>query len=144
MSGSRRRATMFGATLALALGVAELAGVPAARAAAPVVIVFLPVTGVVGTSVTVTGIGFDDPSPATGVAFNGTAATSFTVDSDTQITATVPVGATTGPGGRGGHQATGGQGRSGWMPIPRPRRPPRGARRRGLSGSPAGREGEGG
>jgi hypothetical protein len=97
MSGSRRRATTFGATLALALGVAELAGVPAARAAAPVVIVFLPVTGVVGTSVTITGIGFDDSSPATGVAFNVTAATSFTVDSDTQITATVPVGATTGP-----------------------------------------------
>ncbi len=97
MSGSWRRATTFGATLALALGVAEVAGVPAARAAAPVVIVFLPVTGVVGTSVTITGIGFHDSSVATGVTFNDTAATSFTVDSDTQITATVPVGATTGP-----------------------------------------------
>jgi hypothetical protein len=97
MSGSRRRATTFGAMLALALGATELVGVPAARAATPVIIVFLPVTGVVGTSVTITGTGFSDSSVATGVTFNGTAATSFSVDSDTQITATVPVGATTGP-----------------------------------------------
>src|SRR5438552_3164776 len=97
MRSSWLRATTFGATLALALGVAEFAGVPTAYAAAPVVIVFLPVTGVVGTSVTITGIGFDDPSTATGVAFNGTTASTFTVVSDTEITATVPVGATTGP-----------------------------------------------
>jgi hypothetical protein len=97
MSSSRRRATTLGAALALALGVAELAGVPTARAAAPLVVVFLPASGVVGTSVTITGTGFADSSVATGVAFNGTAATSFTVMSDSQITATVPVGATTGP-----------------------------------------------
>jgi len=71
MRSSWLRATTFGATLALALGVAELAGVPTAHAAAPVVIVFLPVTGVVGTSVTITGIGFDDPSTPTG-SVNGT------------------------------------------------------------------------
>jgi hypothetical protein len=87
----------LGTALALALGVAELAGVPTARAAAPVVVVFLPVNGVVGTSVTITGTGFDDSSIATGVAFNNVAATSFTVDTGTQITATVPVGTTTGP-----------------------------------------------
>ena len=97
MSSSRRRATTFGATLALALTVAEMASAPAARAAAPVVVVFLPVSGPVGTSVTITGTGFDDSSKATGVAFNGTAASSFSVDADTQITAIVPVGATTGP-----------------------------------------------
>jgi hypothetical protein len=97
VSNSLRRATTFGATLALALAVAEMAGVPAAHAAAPVVIVFLPTTGVVGTSVTITGTGFHDSSLATGVAFNGTVATSFSVDSDMQITAIVPVGATTGP-----------------------------------------------
>jgi hypothetical protein len=97
MSDPWRRATTFGATLALALTLAEGAGLPAARAAAPMVVVFLPANGVVGTSVTITGTGFADSSAATGVAFNGTAATSFTVDSDTQITATVPVGATTGP-----------------------------------------------
>jgi uncharacterized protein (TIGR03437 family) len=34
---------------------------------------------------------------ATAVKFNGTAATSYAVSSDTQITATVPTGATTGP-----------------------------------------------
>jgi len=94
---SRRRAGTFGATLALALTVAEMAGVPAARAAAPLVVAFLPASGVAGTSVTITGTGFDDSSGATGVAFNGTAAPSFSVDADTQITAIVPVGATTGP-----------------------------------------------
>ncbi len=87
----------MGAALALALTVVELAVTPLARAAAPVVVVFLPVTGVAGTSVTITGTGFADSSGATGVAFNGTAAPSFTVDADTQITAIVPVGATTGP-----------------------------------------------
>jgi hypothetical protein len=44
-------------------------------------------------SVVITGIGF---TGASGVSFNGTSA-SYTVDSDTQITATVPNGATSGP-----------------------------------------------
>src|SRR5207302_2117933 len=46
-----------------------------------------------GTSVTLTGTGF---TGATGVSFNSTAATTFTVNSDTQISATEPTGATTG------------------------------------------------
>jgi hypothetical protein len=53
---------------------------------------FSPQSGAVGTSVTITG------SALTGalfVRFNGTVAT-FTIDSYTQITATVPAGATTG------------------------------------------------
>jgi IPT/TIG domain len=95
--GLRRRAITFGATLTLTLAIAEIAVAPAARALAPVVIVALPASGPIGTSVTITGTGFDDTSVATSVAFNGTAATSFTVDSNTQITAIVPVGATTGP-----------------------------------------------
>jgi hypothetical protein len=54
---------------------------------------FSPASGVVGTSVTITGSGF---SGATGVSFAGTTA-AFAVSSSTQITTTVPAGATTGP-----------------------------------------------
>ncbi|MBX7222402.1 MAG: hypothetical protein K1Y36_20800 [Blastocatellia bacterium] len=52
-----------------------------------------PNTGTVGTSVTISGFNLGQVD---GVFFNGRAA-SFTVDSSTQITATVPAGATTGP-----------------------------------------------
>jgi thymidylate kinase len=58
----------------------------------PDVISFTPTQGTVGTPVTITGTSF---TGATAVTFNGTAA-AFTVNSDSQITATVPVGATTG------------------------------------------------
>jgi hypothetical protein len=54
---------------------------------------FSPGSGVVGTSVTITGSGFTD---VTAVKFNGHAASSYTRDSSTQITAIVPLGATTG------------------------------------------------
>jgi len=54
---------------------------------------FTPIFGPVGTVVTITGTNF---TGATAVRFNGLAA-SFTVVSDTSITATVPAGATTGP-----------------------------------------------
>jgi hypothetical protein len=60
---------------------------------APTVSGFSPTSGAVGTSVTISGTNF---TGATAVAFNGTAA-SYTVNSSTQITATVPSGATTGP-----------------------------------------------
>jgi len=93
----QRRTATVGATLALAVAGAEVVVAPAARALAPVVVVFLPLTGPTGTSVTITGTGFLDSSVANAVAFNGTPAASFGVDSDTQITATVPAGATTGP-----------------------------------------------
>src|SRR5205807_9038380 len=59
----------------------------------PSITSFTPVSGPAGASVTLTGTGF---TGATGVSFNGTAATTFTVNSDTQISATVPTGATTG------------------------------------------------
>src|SRR5204863_3987077 len=59
---------------------------------APTISSFSPSSGGVGASVTITGTAF---TGATAVKFNGTTAT-FTVNSDTQITATVPTGASTG------------------------------------------------
>jgi hypothetical protein len=53
----------------------------------------VPSSGTVGTTVVISGSGF---TGATGVSFNGTSATNFTVNSNSQITATVPAGATTG------------------------------------------------
>jgi hypothetical protein len=59
----------------------------------PTITSFAPTVGDVGASVVITGTGFQGTSA---VAFNGVSAT-FTEDSGTQITATVPAGATTGP-----------------------------------------------
>ena len=61
-------------------------------AAAPTISNFSPTSGPVGTSVTITGTDF---TGASAVTFGATAAT-FTVNTPTQITATVPSGATTG------------------------------------------------
>jgi hypothetical protein len=91
-----RRAARAVLLVAAASLVVQLVGIAPAQAAAPTVLSFLPLTGPPGTSVTIVGLGFDDASTATSVAFNGTAATTFSVDSNLQITATVPVGATTG------------------------------------------------
>ena len=60
--------------------------------AAPTITSFSPTSGPVGTSVTITGTNF---TGATAVRFNNVTA-SFVVNSSTKITATVPVGATTG------------------------------------------------
>src|SRR5207248_740727 len=54
---------------------------------------FSPGSGAAGASVTIAGSGFTDVSA---VKFNGVAASSFSVDSSIQITATVPPTATTG------------------------------------------------
>jgi hypothetical protein len=54
---------------------------------------FVPTKGQVGIEVTISGSGF---AGATGVTFGGVAASSFTVDSDTQIRAIVPAGAAQG------------------------------------------------
>lgn len=59
----------------------------------PTITSFNPTSGPVGTSVTITGTNF---TGATAVKFNSAAAASFTVDSATQITATVASGTTTG------------------------------------------------
>ena len=54
---------------------------------------FLPISGIVGSTVNIYGGNF---TGTTSVSFNGTAAT-FTVNSNTLITVTVPANATTGP-----------------------------------------------
>jgi hypothetical protein len=65
---------------------------------APTITSFAPSVGQIGTSVVITGTNFSGTGFTTSaVRFNGVAATSFTVNSPTQITATVPTGATTGP-----------------------------------------------
>ncbi|NIR49891.1 DNRLRE domain-containing protein, partial [candidate division KSB1 bacterium] len=62
--------------------------------AAPTLSSFTPTSGVVGTVVTLSGTNF---TAITSVAFNGTAASQFAVDSETSIRAEVPSGAGTGP-----------------------------------------------
>src|SRR6516225_3710317 len=56
-----------------------------------------PVAGPVGTSVTIAGTNFGTSQGTSTVTFAGTAATTITGWNATQITAQVPVGATTGP-----------------------------------------------
>jgi hypothetical protein len=58
----------------------------------PVVAGISPSSGFAGTMITITGTGF---TGATGVSFGSTAASSFTVNSATQITATAPAGSRT-------------------------------------------------
>ena len=64
-----------------------------ARAAVPTVAAFSPVSGPVGTMVTIFGTGF---TGGVAVNFNGISSSSFAFLSDTQAQATVPPGATTG------------------------------------------------
>ena len=59
----------------------------------PTITSFNPVSGPVGTKVTITGTNL---TGATSIKFNGTAATAVTLTSATSISATVPAGATTG------------------------------------------------
>ena len=54
---------------------------------------FTPPSGPVGTPVTITGVSL---TQTTRVSFGGVKATTFVVNSDTQVTATVPTGAKTG------------------------------------------------
>ncbi|HEX2093274.1 MAG TPA: IPT/TIG domain-containing protein [Longimicrobiaceae bacterium] len=76
------------------VGIAPVAVGLAVGAAPPAVTGFTPVSGPVGTQVTVLGTGF---AGATGVSFNGVPAQQFTVTSPGSLLATVPLGASTGP-----------------------------------------------
>lgn len=60
----------------------------------PIIVSLSASTGPVGTTVVITGTNL---TGATAVLFGSTSTTAFTVNSSTQITVTVPVGATTGP-----------------------------------------------
>ena len=84
-----RRALVFSVATFVWLAVAALP----VWAAVPTISSFSPTAGAVGTSVVITGTGL---TGTTTVSFNGTSAT-FTFNSDTQITASVPTGTTTGP-----------------------------------------------
>jgi hypothetical protein len=59
----------------------------------PSITSFTPTSGKVGTSLVITGTGL---TQTTRVTFGGVTATKFTVNSDTQVTVTVPTGAVTG------------------------------------------------
>ena len=74
-------------------GTATSAGNFTVTAAAPTITGFTPTSGPPGANVTITGTNL---TGATSVKFNGVNATSFTVNSATQITAVVPATATTG------------------------------------------------
>lgn len=69
-----------------------LLSVSIVNVALPTFTSFSPTSGFAGAAVVLQG----DFTGATAVSFNGTPAATFTVDSPTQITATVPPGATTG------------------------------------------------
>ncbi len=78
---------------ALSASIADVLLAKVDGATAPTLTSFSPGSGAVGNNVTLTGTAFTGASK---VKFNGTSA-SFTVNSSTSITATVPTGATSGP-----------------------------------------------
>src|SRR5262249_26611309 len=87
---------------ALPASIAEVLRAKVDGTPAPSLTGFSPASGAFGSVVTITGANF---TGASSVRFNGTSAT-FTVNSGAQITAAVPIGATTGaifvtaPGGQ--------------------------------------------
>lgn len=78
--------------VAVTAGAAVAGAAPALAAAPPAVTSFSPASGTIGTHVIIVGSGF---TGATAVKFN-TAASHFTVNSSTKITATVPASASAG------------------------------------------------
>lgn len=85
----RRLASLF------VLGTLLMALLPGtAMAIGPTITGFTPGSGAVGTPVVITGTGL---TSVVSVTFGGVPATVFTIDSSTQVTARVPVGAVDGP-----------------------------------------------
>jgi len=76
-----------------AVDTASTANFIVAAAGIPTITSFLPISGAAGSIVVITGTNF---GCTTSVMFNTTPATSYVVNSATQMTATVPGGATTG------------------------------------------------
>ena len=81
----------------MALGILGLglscAGTADDGTSAPAITAFTPTQTLVGNTVVITGTGL---SKATALTFNGVPVTAYTVDSASQITATVPAAASTG------------------------------------------------
>ncbi|MFQ5640887.1 MAG: IPT/TIG domain-containing protein, partial [bacterium] len=97
-SGSQIRAQVPPGALTGPITVTNPAGSGTSGSAFTVTLVpnitsFTPGNGLVGSEVTLSGLNF---TGTTDIAFNGTSALSFTVDSDVQVRATVSNGATTG------------------------------------------------
>ena len=89
---TRRRASLaIFASVCLMASIVEQGGARA-DSLPPTITGFSPASGPVGTPVVISGTGFST-SPVTTVKFSGANATSFAVDSDTQITARIPAGA---------------------------------------------------
>ena len=94
---TRVRALVRGAVVSFAaITLASTVAVTPAEAATPVITGFSPSSGVPGTLVAVTGNGFTGGTAGvSAVSFNNVA-TTFNVTDDQHLTATVPIGATTG------------------------------------------------
>lgn len=93
---TRRVTTRLSTVIVLSTLFVGLLGVTAAQAEPPSITSFSPMSGPVGTLVTITGTNFTTPV-VTEVEFNGLNDETFKVESGTTITATVPSGARNGP-----------------------------------------------
>ncbi|MCG8606958.1 IPT/TIG domain-containing protein, partial [bacterium] len=97
-SGTQIRAQVPAGATSGILSLTNIAGTAASASAfnvtfIPSVTSLTPLSGVIGTEVTLSGLNF---TGVTDVDFNGVSATTFTVDADSILRADVPAGATTG------------------------------------------------
>ena len=97
--GTRRRGRSISILASVCFMAAIASQVRAAEAdpLPPTITAFTPAAGPTEMSVTIHGSGFSTAAATGAVAFGGTVAGAYTIDSDTQITAAVPRGAPSGP-----------------------------------------------